>query len=74
MFEMFAIMCMLSYPDETMNSQLDCTTFYEDPPKIYKTIDECNLRAYEKTADTLQQFHDLGIDFKSIQVGCNKIG
>ena len=73
MFEMFAIMCLTSWPDDTMTSVVNCTTYYEDPPKIYRTVDECNLASYIKLEETISGFYEMRVDFKSIQVGCNKI-
>ena len=73
MYEMFAIMCMLSWPDDTMQSRLDCTTYYEDPPKLYNTNKECDDAAYSKLQQTVDGFYEMRVDFESIQVGCDKI-
>ena len=73
MFKMFAIMCILVWPDDVMTSELKCTTHYEDPPRTFATIDKCNTAAYDKLETTVQGFEKLGVDFESIQVGCEKI-
>ena len=72
MFEMFAVICMLSWPDDTMRSQLDCSTFYEDPPAKYSTRNECEEKAYDKLAETIKRFDEMKVEFQSIQVGCKK--
>jgi hypothetical protein len=73
MFKMFAIMCILVWPDNVMTSELKCTTHYEDPPRTFATIDECNTAGYDKLETTVNGFEQLGVDFESIQVGCEKI-
>ena len=70
MFKMFAIMCILVWPDDVMTSELQCTTHYEDPPRQFVTIDQCNEAAYDKLEMTIDTFEQIKVDFESIQVGC----
>jgi|TARA_B100001094_G_scaffold113230_1_gene109152 hypothetical protein len=73
MFKMFAILCVLAWPDDVMTSELKCTTHYENPPRQFSTIDECNVAAYDKLETTMQVFEAGGVDFESMQVGCEKL-
>lgn len=73
MFKMFAILCVLAWPDDVMTSELKCTTHYENPPRQFSTIGECNVASYEKLETTMQVFEAGGVDFESMQVGCEKI-
>ena len=73
MFKMFAILCVLAWPDNVMTSELKCTTHYENPPRQFSTIDECNVAAYDKLETTMQVFEAGGVDFESMQVGCEKL-
>ena len=73
MFKMFAILCVLAWPDDIMTSELKCTTHYENPPRQFSTIDECNVAAYDKLETTMQVFEAGGVDFESMQVGCEKL-
>ena len=70
MFKMFAIMCILAWPDDVMTSELKCTTHYEDPPRQFSTIEECNTAAYDKLENTVKVFEQGKLDFESIQVAC----
>ena len=73
MFKMFAILCILTWPDGVMTSELKCTAHYENPPRQFSTIDECNVAAYDKLETTMQMFETGGVDFESMQVGCEKL-
>jgi len=73
MFKMFAVMCLIVYPDDTMSEKLQCTTYYEKPEREFITIQECDQAAYIKIATTIQGFEQLGVDYKSLQVGCGKV-
>ena len=64
MFEMFAVICVLN------DTQQECTHYWEDPPRVYATMRECDLNARSKIDDTIQQFLDQQVDFVSIEVGC----
>ena len=41
MFKIFAVLCTLVYPDDTMTSKLDCNTFYEDINRTFRTEEVC---------------------------------
>ncbi len=64
---------MAAWPDDIMTSVTDCTTYYEDPPKIYSTLEECNRASYPKLEETVKGFYEMRVDFESIEVGCSKI-
>ncbi len=70
MFKMFAVMCFLVWPDDVMTSASKCTTHYEDPPRVFATLSECNQAAYDKLEFTVNIFEENNTDFESIQVGC----
>ncbi len=70
MFKMFAVMCFMVWPDHVMTSSVECTTHYEDPPRVFATLSECNKAAYDKLEFTINIFNDNKTDFESIQVGC----
>ena len=72
MFKMFAVLCILVWPDDIMTSQLQCTTHYEDPTRTFSTLSECNNAAYEKLDFTVNLFHANNTDFANIQIGCEK--
>ena len=73
MFKMFAIMCVLVWPEDVMTSELQCTRLYEDPPRQFATVSECDRAAYAKLVATVDVFDQTGTDFQSIQVGCESI-
>ncbi len=73
MFKMFAILCVLVWPDDVMTSELKCTTHYEDPPRQFVTMQECNRAAYDKLEMTLQVFEAGGVDFESMNIGCEAV-
>ena len=73
MFKMFAILCVLVWPDDVMTSELKCTTHYEDPPRQFLTIQECDQAAYDKLVFTINVFEQTKTDYKTIQVGCEPI-
>ena len=73
MFKMFAILCVLVWPDDVMTSELQCTTHYENPPRHFATTSQCDVAAREKLDKTISIFEMAGEDFESIQVGCEKI-
>ena len=73
MFKMFAILCVLVWPDDVMTSELKCTTHYEDPPRQFVTMQECNRAAYDKLEMTLQVFEAGGLDFESMNIGCEAV-
>ena len=70
---MFAILCVLVWPDDVMTSELKCTTHYEDPPRQFVTMQECDRAAYDKLVMTINVFEHTKTDYKTIQVGCEKI-
>ena len=73
MFKMFAILCVLVWPDDVMTSELQCTTHYEDPPRQFLTMQECDQAAYDKLVFTINVFEQTKTDYKTIQTGCKKI-
>ena len=73
MFKMFAILCVLVWPDDVMTSELKCTTHYEDPPRQFVTMQECDEAAYDKLLFTINVFEQTKTDYKTIQTGCKKI-
>jgi len=73
MFKMFAILCVLTWPDGAMTSELKCTTHYEDPPRLFTTIKECDKASYDKLEMTLQVFEAGGVDFESMNIGCEAV-
>lgn len=73
MFKMFAILCVLVWPDDVMTSELKCTTHYEDPPRQFVTMQECDEAAYDKLVFTINVFEQTKTDYKTIQTGCKKI-
>ena len=73
MFKMFAILCVLVWPDDVMTSELKCTTHYEDPPRQFATLEQCDQAAYDKLLMTINVFEQTRTDYKTIQTGCQKI-
>jgi hypothetical protein len=73
MFKMFAILCVLVWPDDVMTSELKCTTHYEDPPRQFDTLAQCNQAAYDKLEMTINVFEQTKTDYYTIQTGCKKI-
>ena len=73
MFKMFAILCVLVWPDDVMTSELKCTTHYEDPPRQFVTMQECDEAAYDKLVFTINVFEQTKTDYKTIQTGFKKI-
>ena len=73
MFKMFAILCVLVWPDDVMTSELKCTTHYEDPPRQFVTMQECDEAAYDKLVFTINVFEQTKTDYKTIQTGCKRI-
>ena len=73
MFKMVAIVCILIWPDDVMTSQLECNTFYENPPREFASLDICNEEAYNKLEKTVNGFQEMKVDFESLQVYCEPV-
>ena len=70
MFKMFAVLCVLVWPDDVMTSELQCTTWYEQDGRTFATRKICEEAAEKKLVITLNEFEELKIDFQSILTGC----
>ena len=53
MFKMFAILCVLVWPDDVMTSELKCSTHYEDPPRQFDTLAQCDQASNNKHKITI---------------------
>ena len=73
MFKMFAVLCILIWPDDIMTSEHQCTTHYEDPIRTFSTRSECDAAAYDKLVYTIDLFQQNKTDFQHIEIGCEKI-
>ncbi len=73
MFKIFAVLCTLVYPDDTMTSKLDCNTFYEDINRTFRTEEVCHEEAQAKLETTMRIFKEEKFDYESMMVGCEKI-
>jgi len=56
-----------------MGSELACKTFYEENNRTFVKEEVCYREAELKLNETLTIFTTGGVDFKSIQVGCEKL-
>ena len=72
MFKMFAIMCILVWPDDVMTSQLECNTYWEDTGAVYDTREICDAAAEEKFYATMSGFAQLEAPFERIIIGCEQ--
>ena len=72
MFKMMAVMCILVWPDYTMESKLECTTYYETDGRTFSTIESCETAALAKLEMTLAGMNEYNADYQSITVGCEK--
>ena len=70
MFKMMAVMCILVWPDGSMQSKLECTTYYESDKRTFLTVESCETAALKKLEMTLAGMDSYGADYKSITVGC----
>ena len=70
MFKMFAVICILVWPDYTMESELQCTTYYETDGRTFSTVESCEEAAVKKLKMTLAGMDTYGADYESITVGC----
>lgn len=70
MFKMFAIMCFVVWTEDGATTELQCTRLYEDPPRQFTTMRECDSAAQDKLVATLEIFEQTGTHYDSIQVGC----
>ena len=66
MFKMFAIICVVTV--------IDCRTMYEDPPRTFDDIKECEAAASIKAKETMEMLTDEGeLTVEHFEVGCEKI-
>ena len=53
---------------------MDCRTLYEDPPRTFDTIQECEAASVIKAEQTLEMLTDEGeLTVEHFEVGCEKI-
>ncbi len=66
MFKMFAIICAVTV--------FDCRTMYEDPPRVFDSLDQCEAAATIKATETMELLTDEGeFTIEHFEVGCEKI-
>tara|TARA_Y100001970_G_scaffold144863_1_gene177917 strand:- start:352 stop:573 length:222 start_codon:yes stop_codon:yes gene_type:complete len=73
MFKIFAVLCVLVYPDDTMSSKMECTTYYEDINRTFRSEAICFEEAQAKLETTMRIFEESKFDYESIMTGCEKI-
>ena len=72
MFKMFAIMCVLVWPDDVMTSQLECNQYWEENDQVYATREICDEAAEKKFYATMEGFRQLEAPFERIIIGCDQ--
>ena len=70
MWKVIAIICILEWPDYTMNSELQCTQFDDTESSYFFEYKDCDSFAEQRFYQTMDQFNKNNVDFESIQVGC----
>tara|TARA_B100000929_G_C15499447_1_gene416993 strand:- start:1829 stop:2086 length:258 start_codon:yes stop_codon:yes gene_type:complete len=68
MYRIFGIMCIVG-----LTGSVDCTTQYRTDLQTYETEALCEAAQPAIMEETLRSFEILSIDFKSVQLGCEKI-
>lgn len=63
MFKMFAILCLVTV--------LDCRIMYENPPRHFDTMEQCEAAAAIKSAQTLELLE--GSDYAHFETGCEAV-
>ena len=73
MFKMFAVLCILVYPEDTMVGVMECKTYYEDNNKIYSQLIDCEVATEVKAKTTMDGLVLFNAPFGNLEVGCEKI-
>ena len=73
MFKMFAVLCILVYPEDNMVGMMECKIYYEDDNRIYSQLTDCETAAEVKAKTTIDGLVAFNAPFESIEVGCEKI-
>jgi hypothetical protein len=63
----------MTWPDDTMEGNYECSQYYETNVRIFATRTECETQAQIKLEETVQRFVEMKVDFESIEVGCEEI-
>ena len=72
MWKIIAVICILEWPDYTMNSELVCTMFEDSTDARFLTKEECDKSAIMKYDNTLDTFKKYRETFESLEVACVK--
>ena len=66
MFKMFAIICAVTV--------FECNTMYEDPPRYFDTIEQCNVAMKMKGDITREQLTDEDgyLTVEHLEFGCER--
>ena len=72
MYKIVAILCVLVWPDDTMDSQLQCTRHYESVHRSFTSLTVCEQEALAKQQTTIKGFAEWRVDYESFTVYCEK--
>ena len=56
-----------------MSSKMECTTYYEDINRTFRSEAICFEEAQAKLETTMRIFEESKFDYESIMTGCEKI-